>query len=186
MSKDTVWDFEKMREQIVYFGEGVFQTREGLREILTTAAEDYVSKVNKSNGKRDSKSCFTYDFGSPWDELVMYAEYERQGEYRGWWTVCSLYIKGDEFGGTAMQSVKTTTDVQQIVENVLDLVEELNMPDIEPEMVDVVMEKLAALECDFVSEDVQKVGLGEQIKAAEDRVKGSAVGSGGKEMGMEI
>lgn len=168
---DMFQDFEKVREQIVYFGEGHFKTREELRAIVTAAAEDFVSKVNKPNGKRDGKSCFTYDFGSPWDELAMYAEYIRQGEDRGWWTVCSLYIKGDELGGTAVQSVKTITDVQQIVENVLELVEELNMPEIEPEMMEVMQERLAAIDLGQVA-DAQQKGLvlnrEEYRKAIED------------------
>lgn len=131
-------------DRIVYFGEGHFKTREELREIAVAAAEDFISKVNKPNGRHDSKHCFTYDFGSPWDELDMYAEYMEGGDNdrKSWWTVCSLYTKGESPDMTAVQSVESISDVNDIATNVLELVEELDCQ-IEIEFASAMREKLA-------------------------------------------
>lgn len=158
-AKEQLWEyFEELQElqedlndmkseKILYFGEGHFVDREALRETAVAAAEDFVSKVNKPNGKRDSKNCFTYDLGSPWDELVMYAEYMSGGDSdrRKWWTVCSLYTKEKHPEMTAVQSVEGTTDVNDIATTFLELVEELDC-EIEIEFVEEMKMKLEALE----------------------------------------
>lgn len=117
---------EMKNEKIIYFGEGHFVTREAIQDIAVAAAKDFISKVNKGDGKRDSKHSFTYDFGSPFDELDMYCGYERESENRGWWTTCVLYAKNQAAPAevSAQLSVQTTTDIDDIATTFLELVEE--------------------------------------------------------------
>ena len=159
-AKERLWDYfadlqevqedlnDIKNEKILYFGEGHFVTREALQEMAVAAAEDFISKVNKPNGKRDSKHSFTYDFGSPFDEMDMYCGYEREGENRGWWTSCVLYAKGQEAHAeaSAMLSVQTTTVVNDIADTFMELIEDELDCQIEIEFVEDIRLKMEELD----------------------------------------
>lgn len=112
-------------EKILYFGEGHFVTREALQEMAFSAAEDFLAKLNQNpNWRHDGELGFTYDFGSPYDELDVYLE--RDEDTGNWMTVCAIYTKGEGSDLTAVQSLELTTDVNDIATNILELVEELD------------------------------------------------------------